>query len=167
MNNYTIELPDGFVIDTEKSTDTKIVVKAVVEEKAECKTYEEIQRYNISKRKEQFHVNPIGCVQSWYLREDSDPIYTLAHVPTKEIAEKIIALCQLYIIAEYYNDGWVPDWDNNSERKFFALYDSKEDIVEFRWSWYSKYGIPMFKSMEAIVEAYKHNEEIFKKALSI
>lgn len=48
MSNYTIELPDGFVIDTEKSTDTKIVVKAIVEQeqKTECKTYEEIQAHN-------------------------------------------------------------------------------------------------------------------------
>lgn len=89
------------------------------------------------------------------------------NVPTQEIAEKIIALCQLYIIAEYYNDGWVPDWEDIIEKKFFALYDTEKDIPEFRWSCRYKYGIPVFKSMDAIEEAYKHNETIFKKALSL
>lgn len=165
--NYIIELPDGFVIDTEKSTDTKIVVKAVEEQKTECKTYEEIQAHNKMKGKLQFYSDYNGNVKEVVIRDGITMDVCKNNVPTKEIAEKIIALCQLYIIAEHYNDGWVPDWDNISEKKFFALYDSEGDIAEFRWSYHYKYGIPVFKSMDTIEEAYKHNKEIFKKALAI
>ena len=168
MNNYTIELPEGFVIDTEKSTDTKIVVKAVIEEqKTECKTYEEIQAYNSKLGKTQFFISSLGHIMPYVLHEGVRAPFTSNHVPSKEIAEKMIALCQLYIMAEYYNDGWVPDWDNNSEKKFFASYSPGDDIAEFSWSWNYKYGIPVFKSSEILEEAYKHNKEIFKKALSI
>lgn len=164
--DYTIELPDGFVVDTEKSTDTKIVVKAV-EQKTKCKTYEEIQRYNIMNGKMQYYINGLGHIMSFKLNDGIMLHSTLNHVPTREIAEKIIALCQLYIIAEYYNDGWVPDWNNNSERKFFASYFPVDDTFNPTGTWYYMQGGPYFKSEEAIKEAYKHNKEIFKKALSV
>ena len=163
----TIELPEGFVIDKDKSTDTKIVIKAVVEEKVECKTYEEIQAYNKMKGKLQFYSNYDGIVRQVVIRDGIAIDVCRNNVPSKEIAEKIIALCQLYIIAEYYNDGWVPDWDGINSCKYYAMYDVDVDRMLFRSTWSLGTISPAFKSMETIEEAYKHNKEIFKKVLSI
>lgn len=168
MNNYTIELPDGFVIDTEKSTDTKIVVKAIEQkQETECKTYEEIQAHNKMKGKLQFYSDYNGNVKEVVIRDGITMDVCKNNVPTKEIAEKIIALCQLYIIAEYYNDGWVPDWKDPNEIKLFAYLNTYEDRIFFTDNYTYFPGFPAFKSMEVIEEAYKHNKEIFKKALSV
>lgn len=163
----TIELPEGFVIDKDKSTDTKIVIKAINEERPRCKTYEEIQRYNLSRGIEQFYVDIYGSVGSSFLNKDMRIESVYNHVPSSEIAEKIIALCQLYVIAEYYNDGWVPDWKNNSEMKYYPTYVASIDCIAVQWTSILRKGVPFFETEDLLREAYDNNKEIFKAALEI
>jgi hypothetical protein len=163
----TIELPEGFVIDKDKSTDTKIVIKAIKEERPRCKTYEEIQFYNMGKRKQQFRFDQFGDLDAVIISPEMHIGALHTHVPSYEIAAKIIALCQLYVIAEYYNDGWVPDWKNDREMKFYAAYDHTGSEQIFKWSWNIRLGTPVFREKRLLEEAYTHNKEIFKKALEI
>ena len=38
-------------------------------------------------------------------------------IPTKELAEAMLAMCQLLYLRDIYNDGWVADWRRESYMK--------------------------------------------------
>ena len=40
-------------------------------------------------------------------------------LPTKELAEAMLAMCQLLYLRDIYNDGWVPDWENESASEIY------------------------------------------------
>ena len=42
--------------------------------------------------------------------------------------EKLMAINKLMDIADYYNKGWKPNWNNIDEHKFFILYDNIDKI---------------------------------------
>src|SRR5690554_5280789 len=95
--------PEGYEIDKEKSTLEHIVFKPVDKKP---KTWEEIQELNIENRKKQFYVNSTGAIGYYQLMECTLLNAITSHVNTQRQAERIRALCQLYIIADHYNDGW-------------------------------------------------------------
>lgn len=39
-------------------------------------------------------------------------------LPKKELADAMLAMCQLLYLIDIYNDGWVPDWVNAGCMKF-------------------------------------------------
>lgn len=39
-------------------------------------------------------------------------------LPSRELAEAMLALCQLIQLRDCYNDGWKPDWKDNCYNKF-------------------------------------------------
>ena len=50
---------------------------------------------------------------------------------SKKQLEKLLAINKLMNVAKYLNDGWVPDWNNNHEHKYYILINkiSKDKIV--------------------------------------
>lgn len=46
-------------------------------------------------------------------------------IPSKELAEAMLALCQLLQLRECYNEGWKPDWKDN-ECKYCILVHKKK-----------------------------------------
>jgi hypothetical protein len=74
-------------------------------------------------------------------------------------------LCQLYIIADYYNDGWEVDWNNEYENKYYPIWDNHVNEIKTD-SWvYRSTALPPFKSKELLLKAYESNKEIFETAL--
>ena len=47
--------------------------------------------------------------------------------PTKELAEASLALCQLLQWRDKVNEGWIPDWKDDTEK--FTLLVSKDKVV--------------------------------------
>ena len=45
------------------------------------------------------------------------------NAPFPQQLEKLLAINQLVNVATYLNDGWVPDWKNNDEYKYFLTYN--------------------------------------------
>lgn len=43
-------------------------------------------------------------------------------LPSKELAEAMLALCQLIQLRDCYNDGWKPDWSDLGEDKFIIYF---------------------------------------------
>ena len=82
-------------------------------------------------------------------------------IPSEKDAERLRALCQCLIIADYYNDGWKPKFDGKEGAYFLFLVDgdmSPKCGIRYEAS----YGLlPMFKSVEIAMEAYNNNKEIF------
>lgn len=65
----------------------------------------------------------IGEMKGFYIDRDSNIEYihkTLSVnknrniLPTEELAEAMLALCQLLYLRNIYNDGWEPDWEDRS-----------------------------------------------------
>lgn len=96
----TITIPEGYQLVKVSESEYKIVPK----EKVLPKTWEEFCRLYLT--------NGNDC----YINANSDivPIYKNIHIanrdkntlPSKEKAEAILALCQLIMLRDYYNDGW-------------------------------------------------------------
>ena len=83
-------------------------------------------------------------------------------LPSKESAEAHLALMQLHQLRDCYRQGWVPDWENkiqdkyyiaNSQNLCFAIYKSN-DYVRF-----------LSFPTKAITEEFLHNfEDLIRKA---
>lgn len=158
----TIKLPEGFEVDKEKSTDTEIVLKES-NKPFNPKTWEEIQKFNADNNKCQYFVNALGNT----IETNENLVrFGRSNLPSKHIAEKIRALCQLYVIAEYYNGDWEPMYDDKSTSVKHSPYwdgsTNKLGIISFRTA---SDCMPVFKNYESIKEAYNHNKEIFETAL--
>ena len=52
-------------------------------------------------------------------------IYNKDILPTKELAEAILALCQLLQLRDRYNDGWEPNWEDDSLKHVIYVYENK------------------------------------------
>ena len=157
-----IKLPEGFEVDKEKSTDTEIVLKES-NKPFNPKTWEEIQKFNADNNKCQYFVNALGNT----IETNENLVrFGRSNLPSKHIAEKIRALCQLYVIAEYYNGDWEPMYDDKSTSVKHSPYwdgsTNKLGIISFRTA---SDCMPVFKNYESIKEAYNHNKEIFETAL--
>lgn len=82
---------------------------------------------------------------------------------------KLSAISKLMVVADYLNDGWTPDWNNDKEEKYTitidrTFYHSGELSIEN----YSKsiFGVVYFKTYEAAQEAIKIlGEEVIRKVL--
>lgn len=144
--------PEGYEIDQQKSTLEHIVFKPVDKKP---KTWEEIQYYLSSR----------GDINDLNLGKHVDIDIIKSHVNTKRQAERIRALCQLYIIADYYNDGWKVDWNNVYERKYYPMWDNHVNEIKTESWFYRSAALPPFKSKELLLKAYEHNKEIFETAL--
>ena len=154
--------PEGYEIDMEKSTLEHIIFKPV-DKKA--KTWEEIQELHNKNEKPQYYLSSRGDINIFNLGKHVDIDTIKSHVNTKRQAEKIRALCQLYIIADYYNDGWEVDWDNQDEGKHVPCWDNITNKIDWNIWVRTSQATPPFKSKELLLKAYESNKEIFETAL--
>lgn len=164
MKKLTINVPEGHEIDVEKSDLTKgeVYFKPVVKKDL---SWKEIQAYNCVKVTMQYYINPFGTIASATADSFSCIYRMLSHLPTKRIAEKILALCQLHIIAEYYNEGWEPDWNNSAEVKWAFIVTGKQAVDFIPYHTTSIGYEPYFKTRGCLMRAYNANKEIFETAL--
>lgn len=103
-----IQVPEGYVIDREKSTFENIVFKKVDDLP---KSWENLETIN------GFYVNSASDIVKVkgeaYAVEDNKNVF-----PTRKEAEACIALAQLCQLRDIYNDGWKPDWEDHTKRKY-------------------------------------------------
>jgi len=148
--------PEGYEIDKVNSTFDHIKFKPIEKKNL---TWLEIQEKNIGKT--QYFIRSVGDVQTNNLDSVS---HSASHLPSEYIAKKVIALCQLYIIAEYYNDGWVADWEDDNCIKHYLCFKYGNEPFYTSSRNYSSAN-PVFKSAEILQTAYEANKEIFETAL--
>ena len=46
-------------------------------------------------------------------------------LPTKKLAEAMLALCQLLYLRNIYNDGWEPNWNDDSRKHAISIVENK------------------------------------------
>lgn len=103
-NQLTIDIPEGHIIDVEHSDLSKGIIKF----KKSNITYKDIEdALNLEK-----DLTGVAC-----------NINNVA---------KLSAIDKLINIANYYNKGWKPDWNNGIEFKYHIVFDYFDDMYKTR-----------------------------------
>lgn len=124
----TIEIPDGYTLVKVNDTEYKVVK----EEKKLPDTWDEFCETHHLKRGEAWiteysEINDIKLVAGERRRQKWFNL-----LPNKEYADAILALSQLIQLRNCYNDGWVPDWENNVEQKYVICLFENYWIINWR-----------------------------------
>lgn len=71
----------------------------------------------------------------------------------------------MFIIAEHYNDGWIPNFSTPQQVKFSPVWSNSFDSIDISACLSFSHAVPYFKSKGFLLEAYLNNKEIFETAL--
>ena len=150
--------PEGYEVDKENSTFEKIVFKKVKEKL----TYEKVAEKIFQN---EYH---------YYIDEDGNILTTSVdwHCPnvatTANQLERVLAINKLMNIAYYLNDGWKPNWDDDTQEKYFVFYNHKSKTIEIEYNKICNSEVTYFKSKELAEQAIEIlGEETLKIALGI
>lgn len=108
MKELKIEVPEGYKIDRENSTFEKIVFKKV--ERELPKRWEDLEGIS------GFYVSndsKVEVVKGCFTKEETKNTF-----PSSREAEACLALSQLCQLRDRYNDGWKPDWKDDTTIKY-------------------------------------------------
>ena len=114
MKQLKITPPEGYEVDTEKSTFEHIIFKPI--QKQLPKSWEELDE-----------------IKGWFVNTGSGTEYTQVGTyrhnrnvfATEEQAEAAVALAQLTQLREVYRQGWKPDWKDGSLKYSIDKYEGK------------------------------------------
>lgn len=120
--------------------------------------------------KKYYYINDYGTIKETYDPEkiidfcDTDP----NNAPTKHQLERLLALNKLMNVAHYLNDGWKPDWKDETQRKYYIYYDINDKAFVIDHNTHFNYGVVYFKSIEIAEQAIEIlGDETIKLALGI
>lgn len=124
MKEFKIEVPKGYEIDTEKSTFERIVFKKA--KPTLPKSWEEL-----------------GEISGLFIEGNSNVLEVSNRIavppnrniiPTKELAEAMLAMCQLLQLRDRWNNGWVADITDSSTKWFIGNIRGVLEVDSFVWT---------------------------------
>ena len=115
-NKLVINTPEGMVIDVENSN----LKEGIIKFRNKDIDYRDV------------------CIS---LNTNDSPI-----IVSNNNWEKIKAISQLMDIADYYNKGWKPDWNNKHNPKFYISFDTESSSYEVRCGYIVSCHIVYFKN---------------------
>lgn len=125
-----INVPKGMEIDKENSTFECIKFKPIKNELP--KTWKEFCENNNVKEGE-FYIDNLSYIKETYatgqdpaIRDEKSDRNLL---PSKKLAEAMLALCQLIQLRDCYNDGWTPNWNCGDTKYCIMFIDNQSAIV--------------------------------------
>ena len=122
LNDLHIDCPKGYSIDVEHSDLSKGIIKF----KNDNITLEDIYEY-----------------------QGKDTFITNVAYNNKPTYSKIFAIATLMDIANYYNKGWKPNWNNTEELKYHIVFDFYYNIYRVKnWTKMSNNNIIYFAHEE-------------------
>lgn len=121
LNDLYIDCPKGYSIDVERSDLSKNIIK--------------FKKDNIT-------------LENIYENQGKDTFITNVVSNNKNTYNKISAIAKLMDIANYYNKGWKPDWNNDNEHKYFISYNEKYDSYATNYCLICKDNFIHFRSRE-------------------
>lgn len=117
MTQTTITAPDGYQIDPVALKNNKILFIPIKHELPQ--SWEELESIGGA------YINDDSNIASGIDRVTTDDVDNQNVLPTEELAEAMLALCQLLQLRDRYNDGWKPNWCNNSDNFVIEVYNSE------------------------------------------
>lgn len=157
-----IEIPQGYEVDTEKSTFEKIVFKKIKVELP--KTWEEFCDQNPIKG--EYFINKCSSIiDMWeFCSGNRNYITDKNLLSTKEDAEAHLALMQLHRLRDAYRQGWVPDWNDKYQNKWTIVYKKNKLTIDY---WNSVQFFLSFQSQEIAEEFLKNFRDLIEKAKNL
>lgn len=123
MKELKIAIPEGYEIDKENSTFEKIVFKKKINELPN--TWEEFcEMHEVTKN--QHFINFSSAIHQCTNRKRI-LVVDKNVCPSKKSAEAHLAMIQLEQLRNVYRRGWVPDWNDHDELKYY-IYRVKDKI---------------------------------------
>ena len=153
-NCISIEVPDGYEIDNEKSTFTKIVFKPI--EPKYPKSWNDAFVNNTIRG------YWIGA-QSEIKEADRNAVTADKNVfKTEKQAKSALAYAQItqLMALPCYNGDWTPDWENHSEMKYCPCAISGQIIPSFE---YKKFNHIAFKDFDIYESFLKNHEDLLRQ----
>ena len=146
-----IQVPNGFKIDSldkEKSIITCSKIPKDIKER--IKTIEDA-------------CNELG--------EDDEDVKALRVIENLDVPKHIISQLQSIIIVKALNEGWIPDWSNSNQYKYFPYFYMENSsaggfvyCVDGRWSTFTYVGSRLcLKSRELAEYAGKQFKDIYEE----
>lgn len=156
-----ITAPEGCEIEKVELIDGVAVITFLEKERKLPKSWDEFCEMFPIKKGESY-INEISVV----IERDDDNLNRLPDcdklcLPDRATAEAVLALCQLIQLRNAYNGDWVPDWNNQKERKYIIIF-SKDTIEKSNSTCTSV--IPLyFKSAELRDEFLRNFRPLIEK----
>lgn len=118
-----------------------------------------------------YYMNDVGWDSE--RKSDFDSIISLDirefrnNCTSKKQVEKLLAIIQLMNVAKYLNGNWQPDWESDSEKKYYIKYFSKDNEVLVDYVFRYNYPVVYFRTKDLAQRAIDIlGEETIKLALS-
>lgn len=154
QKSISIEVPDGYEIDNEKSTFTNIVFKPI---EVKCpKSWEDA-----------FIGNPIFGywigAPSEIIESDVNALPADKNVfKTEKQAKSALAYAQItqLIALPCYNGDWIPDWENRNEEKYFPY---RANNIILSGIVYTEFQHVAFKSYDVYKAFIENHEDLLRK----
>lgn len=128
LSDIKIECPKGYIIDA-KNTDLS---KRIIRFKKDNITLEDVYE---NQGKDTFITNVVN---------NNKPTYS-----------KISAIATLMDIANYYNKGWKPNWNNGLELKYFIVFDYDKNYYSIEYKYKTNSGNIFFRNkvdVQAVID---------------
>ena len=122
LNDLHIECPKGYSIDVEHSDLSKGIIK--------------FKNDNIT-------------LEDIYKDDNTDYAANLIILSENKFFNKLLCIARLIDIANYYNKGWKPDWNNNEELKYYIAFDY----------YYNIYRVLNLASIDGNIIYFAHEED--------
>lgn len=90
-----------------------------------------------------------------------DPDVSYIDQISQKSARKVLLFGYIQRIADYANDGWKPDCNDETELKFIIMRDHQKNIIIMPSHNHANNGIPLFRTTELALQAYTDNKSIF------
>jgi len=153
-----IDIPDGYIIDEEKSSFEKIVFKKI--QNVEFPQWEKLGLIG--------GYSPNSEASTTYRLNSALYPYSKILFATKEQAEASIALAQLSQLMKHVNDGWEPDWHNEDQFKYcIGYFGEKAWVSDLRLAKDARFIARYFLTFPTEAKAYgflKAYRDLIEKA---
>ena len=161
MNTKEIKItvPKGYEIDKENSTFECIKFKK------KGLTYENVAEKLFTDRVVYF-IGDGEAIDSYIPSMDSDT-HLANQATSKKQLQRLLAINKLMNVAEYLNDGWKPDWKDDTSKCYLLWHASINNFDTVELS-HLQYVGPVFKTKKLALQAIEIlGEEEVKLALGV
>lgn len=148
---FRIEVPEGYEIDSEKSTFEKIVFKKIEDSlPSKWEDLKSIQGCHVKSGSYCVFSNSVATVDM------NKNIFV-----SEGQAEASIALAQLSQLVKVYRKGWEPDWKDTSQEKFYVANNKGFFIIDIGYT----FARPLsFKDLKTAKLFLKNFRSLIEKA---
>lgn len=148
----TITLQDGTkVIISQESYDA--LAKAVQPKEL---TYEDVA-YSLFVNKKSFYPGAEGIIGSSFFGSKTQCVTYPDNAPTEQQVKQLLVLNKLFNVAYFLNEGWVPDWSDAKQNKYWIVRDGEMNRIE----------VIINISMHHVGGVYFKSEELAERAITI